>query len=103
MASKRFLTSYPCSASSARSPSTPYLSDTVPTTHTQYVLRVCMRPQAVSRDLCFVDSATPRATARRRKASQEASPTHIRICTDDGLPIATWSWTQPDLPADDPT
>src|SRR5438045_8881143 len=39
--SKRFLTSYPCSGSPFRSPSTPYLSDNLSTTHTQYACTVC--------------------------------------------------------------
>src|SRR5690349_2117197 len=41
MASKRFFTSYPCSGSPVRRPSTPYLSDTLSAIHTQYACRVC--------------------------------------------------------------
>src|SRR5216683_1731866 len=40
--SNRFLTSYPWSGSSARSPRTPYLSDNFPGVHTEYACRVCI-------------------------------------------------------------
>src|SRR6266480_1082034 len=41
MASKRFFTSYPCSGSLVKRPSSPYLSDTLLLKHTQYACRVC--------------------------------------------------------------
>src|SRR5207302_10092991 len=49
--SKRVFTSYPWSGSVVRSPSTPYLSDKLSITHTQYACAVCNRPAAVSRGL----------------------------------------------------
>src|SRR5205809_7907670 len=68
--SKRFLTSYPWSGSSARSPNTPYLSDKFLLVHTEYACRVCIDSVVLSRP------EFPRGSSVQIRRSSETAISH---------------------------
>src|SRR6266567_6580759 len=91
--SKRFLTSYPWSGSSARSPSTPYLSDKFHAIHTEYACRVCICPAGAVKDRVSTWTVELDSSAfRNRDWSRCYKPRgrETRGQNERSRPVASW-------------